>query len=424
MSATRVPLPGRAGSVHWPVVVLCFLAILLDGFDTAALSLAIPTMAAEWGVTPAAFTLAVVLTNIGVVFGYLSAGYLGARIPGRRLLIGAVLLFGVATVATAATLYLESAALLSVTRLVTGVGLGVVVPAGVGLATKHSAENRREQVSIAVALGLGAGAGLGGLLGGRLLDFVGTDGVFYVAGIVPLIFAALLAWLLPAEGTAVPATAGTRNDAKIGKLFEPGLRLPTTLIWAFSFLVFITSYVLISWIPTLLTGYGFSPSKAPIGLAFLTLGGIVGGLVLLPLAGRLGIARALILMPTIGGVFMIIVAKASLGDTVLLLCLAGVGVGVVSAQIGQLALAVATYPPGPRTTGVGWAAALGRLGSIVGPGIAGVLIGQALATRDILVAATVPLLFAVVCAFMLSRVKSKARVLPAPETPMVLEKTP
>ncbi|UUV30851.1 MFS transporter [Amycolatopsis roodepoortensis] len=416
MSATR------AGSVHWTVVVLCFLAILLDGFDTAALSLAIPTMAAEWAVTPAAFTLAVVLTNIGVVFGYLSAGYLGARIPGRRLVIGAVVLFGVATIATAATLPLESIALLSATRLVTGIGLGVVVPAAVGLATKHSAENRREQVSIAVALGLGAGAGLGGLLGGRLLNLVGSDGVFYVAGIVPLLFAAVLAWLLPAEGTAVTATVGDKSDAKIGRLFDPGLRLPTTLIWAFSFLVFITSYVLISWIPTLLTGYGFSPSKAPLGLAFLTLGGIIGGLALLPLAGRLGIARAMILMPAIGGVFMIIAAKASLGDTALLLCLAGAGVGVVSAQLGQLALAVATYPPGPRTTGVGWAAALGRLGSIVGPGIAGVLIGQALATRDIVVAATVPLLFAIVCAVMLSRVKAKARVLPAAETPLVLEK--
>lgn len=417
MSATRT------GSVHWTVVVLCFLAILLDGFDTAALSLAIPTMAAEWAVTPASFTLAVVLTNIGVVFGYLSAGYLGARVPGRRLLIGSVVLFGVATIATAVTLPLESSALLAATRLITGVGLGVVVPAAVGLATKHSAENRREQVSIAVALGLGAGAGLGGLLGGRLLNLVGSDGVFYVAGIVPLLFAAVLAWLLPAEGAAVAATAGDKSDAKIGRLFDPGLRLPTTLIWAFSFLVFITSYVLISWIPTLLTGYGFTPTKAPLGLAFLTLGGIVGGLALLPLAGRLGIARAMILIcGHRRGVHDHRGEGAPRRHRVAPVPRRG-GVGVVSAQIGQLALAVATYPPGPRTTGVGWAAALGRLGSIVGPGIAGVLIGQALATRDIVVAATVPLLFAIVCAVMLSRVKPKARVVPTAETPMVLEKT-
>lgn len=402
-TAGRTP---HAGHVQWTVVILCFLAVLLDGFDTAALALAIPTLSGEWELPPAGFTVPIVMTNVGVVIGYSSAGFLGARVPGRILLIGSVLLFAIPTLVTAATLHLESIPVLAATRLVTGLGLGLVLPTGIALAARHSADRRRELVSVAVTLGLATGTGLGGFLGARLLRGVGTDGIFYIGGVVPLLLAAALAWMLPADKPAVGSAGTIRHEAKLGRLFDAGLRLPTFLIWTFSFLIFITSYTLISWVPTLLTGYGFAPSEAPLGLTFLTLGGLVGGVLLIPLAARVGIARALILMPAIGAVSMFILAKGSLGDTLLLLVLAGVGFGIVASQIGQMALAVAAYPAGTRTTGVGWAAALGRLGSIVGPGIAGILLALLLSAQNIVLVATVPVLLAIVCAVVLWRTKA------------------
>ncbi|WP_409462555.1 MFS transporter [Amycolatopsis sp. GA6-003] len=394
-------------SIHWPVVLLCFLAVLLDGFDTAALSFTIPTLSHEWGAAPAAFTLPLVLTNIGVVAGYLAAGYVGARMRARSVVLTGVLIFAGATVLTAAILPLKSMPVFAAARLVTGLGLGLVLPAGVSLATKHSAEGRRELVSVAVTLGLASGSSLGGFFGGKLLHSVGSAGVFYVAGLAPLLLAGVMAVVLPAREPAVESSA--KQEAKVSRLFGPGLRLPTSLIWAFSFLIFITAYVLISWVPTLLTGYGFAAGKAPLGLAFLTLGGIAGGLVLIPLAARIGIARALILMPAIGAVCMVLVATVPVGETLLFVLLAGAGFGVTAGQIGQLTLAVSIYPASTRTTGVGWAAALGRIGSIVGPGVAGLLLALALSAQTIVLATAVPVLVAIACAVGLSRVRAKAR---------------
>lgn len=393
--------------IHWPVVLLCFLAVLLDGFDTAALSFTIPTLSHEWGAAPAAFTLPLVLTNIGVVAGYLAAGYVGARMKARSVVLTGVLIFAGATVLTAVILHLKSMPVFAATRLVTGLGLGLVLPAGVSLATKHSAEGRRELVSVAVTLGLASGSSLGGFFGGKLLHSVGSAGVFYVAGLAPLLLAAVMAVVLPAREPAV--ASGAKQDAKVSRLFGPGLRLPTSLIWAFSFLIFITAYVLISWVPTLLTGYGFAAGKAPLGLAFLTLGGIAGGLVLIPLAARIGIARALILMPAFGAVCMVVVAMVPVGETLLFVLLAGAGFGVTAGQIGQLTLAVSIYPADTRTTGVGWAAALGRIGSIVGPGVAGALLALALSAQTIVLMTAVPVLVAIACAVGLSRVRPKAR---------------
>jgi AAHS family 4-hydroxybenzoate transporter-like MFS transporter len=199
---------------------------------------------------------------------------------------------------------------------------------------------------------------------------------------------------------AAGADAGNRatEEARVGRLFTPALRTNTALLWAFAFLVFVAAYTLTSWVPTFLTGYGFSASQAPLGLAFLHLGGVLGGIVLIPLAARIGVTRAMVLMPALAAVCMVVASKAGLGGLALLLVLGGAGAGVTAGQIGQLALAVALYPVGARTTGVGWAAALGRVGSIVGPGVAGILLGLALSGQDIILLTAIPVLVALLAA--------------------------
>ncbi|WP_219413755.1 MFS transporter [Pseudonocardia nigra] len=167
-------------AIRWRVIILAFLALLLDGFDTAALAFAVPTLATAWETVPAAFTLPLVLTNAGVVVGYLTCGWLGARLGRRRVLIGGVVLYGLGAIAAALVIPLESIAILSVVRLITGLGLGVVLPIAVSLSTSHSPVRRREAVSVAVTLGLPSGLTLGGFTGGALIQSVGVTGVFSV----------------------------------------------------------------------------------------------------------------------------------------------------------------------------------------------------------------------------------------------------
>lgn len=389
-------------AIRWRVVVLTFLAVLLDGFDTAALAFVVPTLARAWETVPASFTLPLVLTNAGVVVGYLSCGWLGARLGRRRVLIGGVALYGAGSAAAALVIPLESLTALSVVRLITGFGLGVVLPIAVSLSTSHSPARRREVVSIIVTLGLASGITIGGFTGGALIQTVGVTGVFWIGGALPLVLAIVMWWVLvdPPRGED---GAAARDDARVGRLFVADLRSNTLLLWTFSFLVFVAAYTLTSWVPTLLTEYGFSPTRAPLGLAYVSLGGILGGLALIPVAARLGVARALVLATALGVICMAIASRFDLGTVPLLLVLGGAGMGVVAGQIGQLAMAVSLYPIGTRTTGVGWAAALGRIGSIVGPGIAGILLALSLPARDIILLTAIPVLVACLCAVVIRR---------------------
>ncbi|WP_028923584.1 MFS transporter [Pseudonocardia acaciae] len=403
--STDQPAPAAARTepttVPWRVVALSFLAVLLDGFDTASLAFAVPTLARQWAMAPAAFTFPLVLTNIGVVVGYLGCGALGARFGRRRLLVGGVLVFAVGTLCTAVLLpAVHSIAALSVVRLVTGLGLGVVLPVAVSLSADQSPARRRELVSVTVTLGLASGGTLGGFVGGPLISTVGTAGVFWIGGLAPVVLALLMARWLPEPPAATgpdreAARDRARDEARVGRLFAPALRTNTALLWAFAFLVFVAAYTLTSWVPTFLTGYGFSASQAPLGLAFVHLGGVLGGIVLIPLAARIGVTRALVLMPALAAVCMVVASRAGLDGLALLLVLGGAGAGVTAGQIGQLALAVALYPTGARTTGVGWAAALGRVGSIVGPGVAGILLALALSGQNIIALTAIPVVAAV-----------------------------
>ncbi|QRP47096.1 MFS transporter [Amycolatopsis sp. FDAARGOS 1241] len=406
--------------MRFRALVLSFLAVLVDGFDTAALSFSLPSLAHEWHATAAAFTLAIVATNAGTVVGYLAAGRLCARFGRRCVLLTGVGLFAAGTVLTAVVLPSHSLALLAVMRLVSGLGLGAVLPAAVSFAVEHFSPAYRSRVSVAVTLGLAAGATLGGFFGGKLITVLGPTGVFWLAGAATVVvFAAMLVGLPPAVTVAV-----SPRGASVLRLFGSELRTNTGLLWAYSFLVFASSYTLISWAPTLLTSYGFTRTQAPLGLAFVSLGGIIGGLVLIPVAARIGIMRALVVLPALGVVFMLVAGAAHLSGVLLLLVLTVAGVGIIAGHIGQTALAVALYDAGARTTGVGWSAALGRLGSVAGPAGAGLLLALTVPSGTILLIATIPALVAIGCALALWRRDRAARITTSPAAGVVVGDTP
>lgn len=389
--------------VRWMAILAGFLAVLVDGFDTAALAATVPALAKEWGLPSAEFTLPLVLTNAGVVAGYMSAGSLGARYSPRKVLVAGVAGTAIFSLLSAAVLATQSIPLLGIVRLATGIAIGIVLPVAVSLTTSLNPERIRQRISVGVTLGLASGLTLGGVFGRYLIENVGTGGMFWAGGLAAIPVAVLVASAMNGQ-TDPGAPADTAASAKVSRLFDERVRPKTIYLWCFSFLVFIAAYTLTSWTPTLLVEFGFDASEAPIGLAFMSFGGIIGGLVLLPLTARVGIARALMVMPVIGVVCTAAIAFSDPGRMMVLFLLLGAGAGITSGQIGQLTMAVSVYPAGSRTTGVGWSAAIGRIGSIVGPAIAGTLISLAVSAQNIvLFLAAVPVLVAVFCAAALDR---------------------
>jgi MFS transporter, AAHS family, 4-hydroxybenzoate transporter len=193
-----------------------------------------------------------------------------------------------------------------------------------------------------------------------------------------------------AQRTAQPAGVNP-----IAVLFANGLALRTGLLWLLAFVIFLVSYALGYWIPTLLAEAGFSPDRAPLGSAAFGVGGLVGSILILSVVGRLGIELVLVLASLVAIVCIAALSQATASPGLVLPLIAGAGAGLIGCSVGQGALAVSLYPAEVRATGVGWAAAIGRIGSIVGPAAGGAMLSIGWPLSDIVLTAVLPISLAI-----------------------------
>jgi AAHS family 4-hydroxybenzoate transporter-like MFS transporter len=382
--------PIHAAAARRAAALLCFLTILLDGYDTAVISFAAPSLAHDWSLPAAAFTPAFIATSLGAVIGYLSCGALTARFGHRRVVAASVGFFGMMSLATVFAVDIAS---LTALRFITALGLGGAIPTAIALASDHASQQHRERTATIVTVAIVIGGTVGGAIAVPLLRQWGWQAPFVLGGILPLLLLpALLLWL---PDTPVRSTHAGSPRA----LFTSGFAVPTLLLWAMTFLSFMQSYSFTYWLPLLLTSFGFDRASAALGNTYIGAGAI-GGVVLMALfVQRVGSARYLAAAFTVGAGFVLLIAYGSLPNSTLpyLLFLTGAGLGI--GGVGQAAIGAMLYPAVIRTTGVGWSSAMGRIGSILGPGIAGAFLGLRWPARDIIALAAVPAFAAATTAF-------------------------
>ncbi|GAA5201781.1 aromatic acid/H+ symport family MFS transporter [Arthrobacter gyeryongensis] len=388
--------------VRKAVLVLVFFAVFIDGYDTAILALLVPHLADQWGLKAAAFTYPLVLTSLGVVVGYLTCGSLSRRIGLKRTLVFGVALFGVATLMSAAALPLESMSLLSVTRAVTGIGLGIVAPIAIVIGTQNGPAEKRQSIAVFTATGLITGTTVAGFSGAPLIDGLGADGTLWLSGAVPLVLAALLAYLVPYSPKPVEQEKVGDHSSAVAVLGSE-LRTSTLVLWIASFLIFVVSYTLKSWLPTLFEAFGIDRSTAGLGLAFFGLGGMGGGFILIAASAKFGASRPLVVMSMTAALATAGVALLPVNPVVLMILICISGMGITACTVGQAGIAVSVYELSVRAKGVGWSSAAGRIGSIVGPAIAGILLGFAWPAQDIVLLLAGPILLTTACWFILSK---------------------
>ena len=118
------------GRFQWLMFFMCFVIVLLDGFDTAAIGFIAPSLLTEWHLTKPELAPVLSAALFGLAFGALSAGPLSDRLGRRSLLLGAVVIFGASCLGSA---FAQSLQQLTVLRFVTGIGLGAAMPNAVTL---------------------------------------------------------------------------------------------------------------------------------------------------------------------------------------------------------------------------------------------------------------------------------------------------
>jgi MFS transporter, AAHS family, 4-hydroxybenzoate transporter len=421
----RQKLTGR----NYFVLSLLLLALICDGFDLQLVAVAAPWLTEAWKVKPADLVGPVQSANLfGMMLGAIVLGNLGDRLGRKRIVVGGVLLFGVATLACVAT---SSVMQLGTVRFLTGIGLGGVLPNVIALTAEATPRRRRAMLTSAVIIGMSLGSGLPGVIAAKLAPVHGWQALFIVGGVAPLVIAALLALSLPEslqflsnrgrnraevvrrvqgmDPTLVitPETqfalrnTGGQSRSSFRELFAPGLRVTTPMLWIMFAGVLMAMHFLNSWISTVLKLGNLSAEQFSLTNSVFHWSGTIATIVTALVLGRLGLLWVLMLLTTgVASLFTIATfGFASTGLLTLAVCLAGFG--VVGCQGALNASAGLIYPPGCRTTGVGAALGLGRIGSLAGPLIGSYVISLNVPVQQMFYVPMVPLSLAILATVVL-----------------------
>lgn len=371
-------------------IALCFIVALIEGFDLQAAGTAAAGLRQTFALDPKMMGWVFSAGIIGLLPGAFFGGWIADRIGRKKILIGAVLLFGVFSLNTA---YVSSLSGLLLARFMTGLGLGAALPNLIALCAEAVGEQRR---GTAISI-MYAGVPLGGALAAvvAMLFAEHWQMTFIIGGLVPLLVVPLMVLLLP-ESSAFRQQQGSVSLARASTgqaLFGEDRTRVTLALWLSYFFTLTVMYMLLNWLPSLLLEQGFSKPQAGLVQMLFNIGGALGSL----LGG--------LLLDRCNGIKVVLFVYAGL-----LAALAGVGlsVGIVpmaiagfsaglfvmAAQLVLYALAPPSYPTSVRATGVGAAVAIGRLGSVAGPLAAGQILAAGAGTTGVLLATSPGLLIA------------------------------
>jgi AAHS family 4-hydroxybenzoate transporter-like MFS transporter len=307
---------------------------------------------------------------------------------------------------------------LVVLRFLTGLGLGGAMPNAVSLAAEYAPKRLQPMFVSAIFVGMAGGALVASGVGGVLMPIWGWRSVFVVGGLLPIALSLVLLKSLPeslrflavagvdrqrmsaivrriapeaADVALAPEPASERRaGVPVKHLFTEGRAGGTVMLWIPFFMNLLIIYFILSWLPSLLRDAGMPVGAGITAIAAFSVGGIVGTLLQGPLMKAFGV-YAPMLAEFVASLALVWLSAMIFANFQLMIVVTFMlGVAVQAAQAGLNVLAAMYYPTVMRSTGVGWALGVGRVGAIVGPLIGGAMLEMHWTPREIFLAGAVP----------------------------------
>jgi MFS transporter, AAHS family, 3-hydroxyphenylpropionic acid transporter len=395
---------GNLGRGAW-VVAACCLASLGEGIDLQAPGVTMPVLAplfhlttglGFWGGFIGTKGLFASMSTFGLFFGAMIGGRLSDLIGRKWVLVGSVVLFGIFSAITAQS---TDAQMLLWMRFLTGLGLGGCYANMIAISVENVAPERR---NTAVGV-LYSAMPVGGALVSYLASKWGTPDqwqkIYYLGAIVPLVAAPCIIALVP---NLKPNKADKPSTALA--LFGEGRAAKTAVMWLCFLTALITQYILLSWLPSLLVSKGLAKPDASLAQMTYNIGSVPGAIIAGMLIDRAATRSASIVGVFGSGILALIILAAAPAQMPLSLMVAGlVGLTVSGSQAIMYALSPGIYPTYVRGTGVGFALAVGRIGSATGPLLAGAMLGSGLGPTQVLEVMGPLMAVAGLCAWWIGR---------------------
>jgi MFS transporter, AAHS family, 4-hydroxybenzoate transporter len=407
------------------VWALCGMVLFLDGYDLTVIAFLAPEVVKEFGFTNASLGLVFSAGLVGMAIGGPLGGWAADRYGRRLPIVISCFVFGCATLAM---LLATSLAQLAACRFIVGAGLGVALSTAVAMTAEFVPRRMRSRILALVSTCVPCGAILPGVLTATLVPSYGWRLLVVAGGMLPLLIAMVLMWTMPeslkyqalrpkyharlsallerlrSELQWVPGAAASQDErARTGspaRLFDDGLAPITVSMWVLFFVNAMALYLVISWLPLVLQTMGMSIGQAGQTTAMFSAASLIGGLVVVSLIARIGVA----LLPVMFAVsipLLLMIATGELSRAAVIVCVLVPGVSFGALQVGCFAVTGMLYPTSVRATGAGWALGIGRLGAIVGPIFGAAVFALQLAPQQMFGFATVPMFVGAVGALVL-----------------------
>lgn len=425
---------------HWGVLIWCLLIIIFDGYDLVIYGVALPLLMQEWALSAVQAGMLASTALFGMMFGAMSFGTLSDKLGRKKTIMICVAIFsGFTFIGAFATSPVE----FGILRFLAGLGIGGVMPNVVALMTEYAPKRIRSTLVALMFSGYAIGGMTSALLGAWLVPQFGWKIMFLLAG-TPLLFLPILWKYLPESLmylTNKQQTGEAQNiiqkisptqvigsdtqfvlnevqkgdEAPLKALFQQGRIFSTFMFWLAFFMCLLMVYALGSWLPKLMIQAGYSLGASMIFLFALNIGGMIGAVGGGYLADRFHIKKVLTIMFLCGAASLILLGYNS-PQFVLYSLIAVAGAATIGSQILLYTFVAQYYPSTVRSTGMGWASGIGRIGAIVGPVLTGALLTMNLPHQMNFFAIAIPGLIAALAIFLVNlKMSVEGQALATPE---------
>lgn len=361
-------------------VSLCFLIAMLEGWDIQALGLTAGPLMKEFGMARDHFGWLGALSGIGVVLGAMVGGRIADHTGRKPVLIWSVISFAVFTLAMTVV---PNASLLFAARTLAGVGFGAALPNMMAIAAEISSEQRRALVAGIMFSGLPAGGGTASLVA-RLLPPDSSWRVIYIlGGVIPLILVPALVYLVRETLTPHAHHEQTRKVEIMRALFSEGRAMPTLLLWLTFLPTLLILYLMLNWLPNLVGGKNLGAAAGFESALAFNYCSILGAVGLSYIVDHVGLRWPLLL--AYAALVAVLIGMGATQTHAGIVTYSGLsGFLLLGANYAMYGIAAAYYPMRMRGTGSGASVAVGRIGSIVGPWLAGQLLTSGMSSAQVI----------------------------------------
>lgn len=414
---------------HWSILLWCLLIIIFDGYDLVIYGVVLPLLMQEWSLTSVQAGMLASTALCGMMFGAMLFGALADKIGRKNVILICVTFFSGFTFLGA---FASNPFEFGILRFLAGLGIGGVMPNLVALTSEYAPKRIRSTLVGTMFSGYAIGGILSALIGSYLVESQGWQIMFLIAGI-PLILLPVMWKFLPESLTFLVKTGKTEQAQSIVQkispqqaissntrltlneeniptgssvkgLFQQGRAFNTLMFWVLFFMCLLMVYALSSWLPKLMLAAGYSLGKSILFLFALNVGAMIGSI------GGGILSDKFHLKPVIMGMLMAgVVALIGLGFNSPAYVLYGLvtvaGAATIGTSILLYSYVAQYYPLSVRSTGIGCASGVGRIGAIVGPILTGLLLTLNLPHTMNFVMISIPAMIAICAILSLKRHK-------------------